>query len=334
MFGYHGAMHALTSPLDALAAARERVVAVDRPDLATVALTGADVLRYLHAVCTQHTADLRPGDAAQALLLSPKGRIELAFRLAVLDGGVLLDADAETAQALAARLARFVFRYDVAVAQPVAGAATLLGPAADAALTAAGLPAPAAGRVAIVGPELVVHRTPVGVDLVGPGATAAAARLERAGVGRATAELWELVRVEHGLPRAGRELTDDVLAEEAGLLGSHVHLDKGCYPGQETVARVHNLGQVQRRLAGLRFKPAGGRDPDDLPAGVLGGDDLPAPRTDLVTDDGRRAGQLRSVVRHPELGPIGLAYVRRVVEPGRLVIADGRLATVVELPFG
>jgi folate-binding protein YgfZ len=363
MFGYHGAMQALTSPLEALAAARERVVAVDRPDLATVALTGADVLRYLHAVCTQHTADLRPGDANQALLLSPKGKIELAFRLAVLDGGVLLDADAEAAQALAARLARFVFRYDVAVAQPAAGAATLLGPGADAALTAAGLPAPAAGRVAIVGPELVVHRTPVGVDLVGPGATAAAARLEQAGVGRAAAELWELVRVEQGLPRAGRELTDDVLAEEAGLLGSHVHLDKGCYPGQETVARVHNLGQVQRRLAGLRFQPASGRDPDTQPAsrrdpdarpidgrdpdtqpasrrdldakpgGGEGWDDLPAPRTDLVTEDGRRAGQLRSVIRHPELGPIGLAYVRRVVEPGRLVIADGRLATVVELPF-
>ena len=111
-----------------------------------------------------------------------------------------------------------------------------------------------------------------------------------------------------------------MLAEEAGLLGSHVHLDKGCYPGQETVARVHNLGQVQRRLAGLRFEPSGN-----------GG--LPAPRTDLVTDDGRRAGQLRSVVDHPDLGPIGLAYVRRVVDSGRLVRAGDRVATVVDLPF-
>jgi folate-binding Fe-S cluster repair protein YgfZ len=113
-----------------------------------------------------------------------------------------------------------------------------------------------------------------------------------------------------------------VLAEEAGLLGSHVHLEKGCYPGQETVARVHNLGQVQRRLAGLRFEPSAGP-----------GDGLPEPRTDLVTDDGRRAGQLRSVVDHPRLGPIGLAYVRRVVDPGRLVRAGDRVATVVDLPF-
>ena len=295
------------------------VTVVDRPDLATLGLAGNDVLRYLHAVCTQHTLDLAPGDATQALLLSPKGKIEFAFRLAVLDEGALLDTEAEAAPGLAERLARFVFRYDVRVGRPVQGAATLLGRGADAALAAVGLPVPAAGRAGVAGPDLVAHRTPVGIDLVGPGAPAAAAGLERAGVERAPAERWEPVRVEHGLPRAGLELTDDVLAEEAGLLGSHVHLDKGCYPGQETVARVHNLGQVQRRLAGLRFEPSG--------------DGLPAPRTDLVADDGRRAGQLRSVVDHPRLGPIGLAYVRRVVDDGRLVRAGDRVATVVALPF-
>jgi tRNA-modifying protein YgfZ len=319
-------MHALASQLDALERASGGVVAVDRPDLATVALTGADVLTYLHAVSSQHTLDLVPGQATQALLLSPKGKIELAFRLAVLDGGVLLDTEAGDAAALAERLARFVFRYDVAVAAPAAGAASLLGPGADAALAAAGLPVPVPGRAGLAGADLVVHRTEVGVDLVGPGASAALAALERAGVERAPDGLWELVRVERGLPRAGRELTDDVLAEEAGLLGSHVHLDKGCYPGQETVARVHNLGQVQRRLAGIRFEPSDG-------AGAGAGAVLPEPRTDLVADDGRRAGQLRSVVDHPRLGPIGLAYVRRVVDAGRLVRAGDHVATVVDLPF-
>ncbi|HTF59252.1 MAG TPA: folate-binding protein, partial [Actinomycetes bacterium] len=258
-------MHALTSPLDALEAATERVVALERPDRSTIVLGGSDVLRYLHAVCTQHTLDRAPGDATQALLLSPKGKIEFAFRLAVLEEGVLVDTEAAAAQGLAERLARFVFRYDVTVGQPVPGAATVVGPGADAALAAAGLPVPVPGRAGIAGPDLVLRRTPVGVDLLGPGAPAAVAGLERAGVERAPDGLWELLRVEHGLPRAGLELTDDVLAEEAGLLGSHVHLDKGCYPGQETVARVHNLGQVQRRLAGLRFEPSG--------------DGLPAPRT-------------------------------------------------------
>jgi tRNA-modifying protein YgfZ len=296
---------------------------VDRPDLATIRLAGNDVLRYLHAVSTQHTLDLRPGDASQALLLSPKGRIEFAFGLAVLDDGVLLDTEAAAAPALAERLARFVFRYDVTVGPPLPGAASLLGPGAGAAVAAAGLPDPGPGGAAAAGPDLVVRPTPVGADLLGPDAAAAAAALERNGVARGPTELWELARVAHGLPRPGHELTDDVLAEEAGLLGSHVHLDKGCYPGQETVARVHNLGQVQRRLAGLRFEP---------PAGP-GADGLPEPRTELVTDDGRRAGQLRSVVDHPRLGPIGLAYVRRVVGPGRRVRAGDRVATVVDLPF-
>ncbi|HKQ02382.1 MAG TPA: hypothetical protein VJ735_18820, partial [Actinomycetes bacterium] len=103
---------------------------VDRPDLASVPLSGTGVLAYLHAVCTQHTLGLAPGDATQALLLSPKGKIEFAFRLAVLDGGVLLDTDAAAAPALAERLARFVFRYDVTVGEPVAGGASVLGPGA------------------------------------------------------------------------------------------------------------------------------------------------------------------------------------------------------------
>src|SRR4029453_14750649 len=91
-------MHALTSPLDALEAATERVVALERPDRSTIVLGGSDVLRYLHAVCTQHTLDRAPGDATQALLLSPKGKIEFAFRLAVLEEGVLVDTEAAGAR--------------------------------------------------------------------------------------------------------------------------------------------------------------------------------------------------------------------------------------------
>ena len=316
-------MDPMTTVVDlatALASTRTGVVAVERTDLAFLELSGADVLRYLHSVSSQHTADRRPGDATRALLLSPKGKIEFAFRMAVREGAVLLDTEAEAAPALGERLARFVFRYDVTVGSPRAGAVSLLGRGTEEALAAAGLPAaPGGPDRATVAPGLVVHRTEVGVDLVGASTPDALAALERAGVARGPLDLWELERVEHGLPRWGSELTDDVIAEEAGLLGSHVHLDKGCYPGQETVARVHNLGQVQRRLAGLRFDDAGAEPPP--------------PRADVVTGDGRRAGQVRGAVRHPDLGTIALAYVRRVVAAGSRVRIGDLGATVVELPF-
>src|SRR6266498_1290526 len=306
-------MVAMTALLDleaALESSRSGVVAVARDDLGVLELGGADVLSYLHVVSSQHTADLRPGNATSALLLSPKGKIEFAFRLAVVEGGALL------ATAGAAGLTA----VGASASAGAAGlaAVSLLGPGWGAALEPAGLPGPPEGADrATVAAGLVVHRTPLGVDLVGRSATGALEALSRAGVALAPLEAWELARIERGLPRWGDELTDDVLAEEAGLLGSHVHLDKGCYPGQETVARVHNLGQVQRRLAGLRFEGGG----------------LPAPRTDLRTEDGRRAGQVRSVARHPELGPIGLAYVRQVVPTGSRVLAGESAGTVVYLPF-
>ena len=328
---------------------RSGVVAVRRPDLGVLLLEGADVLRYLHSVSSQHTEDLRPGDATQALLLSPKGKIEFAFRMVVLEGGALLDTELEAAGPLAERLARFVFRYDVKVrdlndGRPGDGgiaALSLIGEGADGVLEAAGLPAaPAAPGQATLADGLAIYRTELGVDLVGAtagAATAAADALEAAGVAFGPLEAWELARVERGLPRWGAELTDDVLPEEAGLLGTYVHMDKGCYPGQESVARVHNRGQVQRRLAGLRFdeiapRPAGDRGAAGDAADAAG-DLVPAPRTELVTEDGRRAGQVRSVVRHPRLGTIALAYLRGVAGTGGRVRAGDLGATVMELPF-
>jgi folate-binding protein YgfZ len=307
----------------------------ERPDLAAIELRGVDVLRYLHTVSSQHLADRRAGEAAAALLLSPKGKIEFAFRAAVLpepDGGapggaraprvrVVVDTDAGAADALAERLARYVFRYDVQVGEPVVGGLSLLGPGAGEAAAGAGLPAPADADHAAedrgAGSWVVVHRTPLGIDLVGPGAILAGSAPALLDLPAATPAALEARRVERGIPRWGLELTDDVIAEEAGLLGSHVHLDKGCYPGQETVARVHNRGQVGRRLAGL----------------VVEGDRPPPFRADLVTVDGRRAGQARTGAVHPSLGPIALAYVRRGVDTGERLHADGIAATVVDLPF-
>jgi folate-binding protein YgfZ len=309
-------MTEVAAPGPRTSTARAGVALADRPDLATVQLDGADVLRYLHTVSSQHTADRSVGDSATGLLLSPKGKVEFAFRLAVQPGGALLDTDADAAEGLAERLRRFIFRFDVQVAEPVPGGFTLLGPEASALAGSLGLPVPAAPGQAGLGAGLVVHLTKLGVDVVGPGA-AAVRNLLPADLPTVGAELLDALRIEAGLARWGRELTDDVIAEEAGLLGSHVHLDKGCYPGQETVARVHNLGHVQRRLAGL----------------VCDGEVPPPFRSDLVTEDGARAGQVRGGAVHPDLGPIALAYVRRTVAPGQRVLAGEQAATVVDLPF-
>ena len=302
---------------ESLRAARTGAALAERPDLVAVQLDGDDVLRYLHSVTSQHLEDRQPGEAAEALLLSPKGRIEFALRLAVLHEGVLADTDAGAADALAERLRRFVFRYDVRVGPAVPGGLSIVGPAAVTTAAAAGLPVPEQPGRAGIRSGLVVQRTPLGVDLLG--SQVARVRAELAGefpwLGP---ELLAALRIEAGLPRWGLELTDDVLAEEAGLLDSHVHLDKGCYPGQETVARVHNLGQVQRRLAGIACA-------DGEP---------PPPRTDLLTAEGRRAGQVRGGAVHPELGAIALAYVRRTVASGQELLAAGRPVTVTGLPFG
>src|SRR6266511_2486775 len=131
-------MVAMTALLDleaALESSRSGVVAVARDDLGVLELGGADVLSYLHVVSSQHTADLRPGNATSALLLSPKGKIEFAFRLAVVEGGALLDTHAAAAHPLAERLQRFVFRYDVTVRQVAAGS----GPGVRGARAAGGL---------------------------------------------------------------------------------------------------------------------------------------------------------------------------------------------------
>src|SRR4029450_6721394 len=130
-------MHTLTSPLDALEAATERVVALKRPARSTIVLGGSDVLRYLHAVCTQHTLDRAPGDATQALLLPPKGKVEFAFRLAVLEGGVLGASGTARARGAAVASPLWRFRHGFTVGQPVPGAAPMIGPGADAALAAA-----------------------------------------------------------------------------------------------------------------------------------------------------------------------------------------------------
>jgi folate-binding protein YgfZ len=125
----------------------------------------------------------------------------------------------------------------------------------------------------------------------------------------------ECLRVEHGRPRYGIDLDDSVIPEEAGLNERAVSFTKGCYVGQETVARLYYRGKPNRRLRGLRL--SGMASP---------GDEL--------SYEGRVVGRLSSVATSPRFGPIGLALVRREAPPGSTtVVGDTVTAEVAELPF-
>ena len=176
-----------------------------------------------------------------------------------------------------------------------------------------------AHRVAQVGGATVrLIATDLGVDVLcaAPDTEAVAAALIAAGAVPATEAAFEVRRVETGRPRYGADLDDTVIPQEAGLNDRAVSFEKGCYVGQETVARLHFRGKPNRHLRGLR-----------LSAPV-------APGAPLRLGE-REVGRLGSVVTSPRFGPIALAIVRREAEPGATVAVgdDGVSAEVVELPF-
>jgi folate-binding protein YgfZ len=142
------------------------------------------------------------------------------------------------------------------------------------------------------------------------------AALAALGLPEAPAEALEALRVEAGLPRLGKDVTTDSLVQEGGLERVAVSFEKGCYLGQETVARAQYRGRVNRRLRGLL-----------LPA--------PAAEGAGVSSDGRPAGAVTTAVVSPSRGPIALAMLHRSVEPGSRVAVDGieAPARVVDLPF-
>ncbi len=141
-------------------------------------------------------------------------------------------------------------------------------------------------------------------------------RLAAAGASPIGAATWEILRVEQGLPLLGRELTQNYNPWEAGL-GRAIHLDKGCYIGQEVIARLDTYDKVKQHLVGLRLFTA------KLP-----------PTGQPLRDGAREVGRITSAVHSPSLGPIALAYVRRsACVEGTVLDADEAQATVVSLPF-
>jgi len=295
---------------------------VDRSERGKLALTGGEAKRFLQGQVTQDVLSLEPGTGAYAAFLTNKGK--MLGDLRVLDAGdeLLLDTERVALQALFNMIRRYSLGFDVELHRRTLerGLLSLAGPQARALLgdAAAGLGAAEHDHVAaaVDGVPVRLVATWEGVDLLVDAARTAelAAALEARGATPVSEEVAEALRVEAGRPRYGLDLDDATIPQEAGLNERAVSFTKGCYVGQETVARLFYKGKPNRHLRGLRLS------------------EPVAPGTELRLGE-RVVGTVGSVARSPDHGPIALALVRREAEPGAVVAAGAASAEVVELPF-
>jgi len=291
---------------------------LDRSERGKLALTGSEAKAFLAGQVTNDIEALSPGSGCYAAFLTPKGKMLGDLRVLDLGDELFLDTERITLQALFDMIRRFKIGYDVALAKRTLerGLLSLIGPTAQ---ETAGLALAdtehANVRVEIAGMQTVLVRTDVGVDVICNGADtpAIAQALLTAGARPVEEAAAEIIRVEHGRPRYGIDLDDTVIPQEAGLNERAVSFTKGCYVGQETVARLHYRGKPNRHLRALRLS------------------EPVAPGADLHLGE-RLVGRLSSSVISPRHGPIGLALVRREAEPGATVSVGehGMSAEVLE----
>jgi folate-binding protein YgfZ len=312
----------LAPPETEYAAATTACGLLDRSGRGKLALTGADAREFLQGQVSNDILGLAPGTGCYATLLTPKGKMLADLR--ILDAGeeILLDTERVALQELFNVIRRFSLGHDVTLHKRTLerGLLSLLGP--DAARVA-GAQALAAEEHAHVGVrvgtlEARAIGTDVGVDLLcdATDTEALAEELVRAGAQPISEQTADTIRVERGRPRYGIDLDDTVIPQEAGLNARAVSFTKGCYVGQETVARLNYRGKPNRHLRGLRLS-------------------APATTGAEITFEDRIVGRLGSVAQSPSLGPIALALVRREASPGSPVRVgpEEAQAVVVELPF-
>jgi tRNA-modifying protein YgfZ len=280
---------------------------VDRSDRGVLAVPGADRLTWLHLLLTQHVTELPEGAGTEALVLDANGRVLHHAVLAHVDETVWLDTEPGEAPVLLDYLEkmRFWSKVEPRDASDELAVLTVVGPETPAVLAAAGVPVPegAYGAAALPGGGLVRRMPWPGVDAADllvprPARDDWQARLAAAGARPAGTMAFEALRVEALAPRLHVDTDDRTIPHEVGWIGSAVHLTKGCYRGQETVARVANLGRPPRRLVLLHLD--------------AGDEELPT-AGDPVVRDGRAVGRVGTVVLHHELGAVALALVKRSV---------------------
>jgi tRNA-modifying protein YgfZ len=307
---------------DAHRAMTDGCAIVDRSERGKLALTGAEAKDFMQGQVTNDVEGLEPGSGCYAAFLTHKGK--MLGDLRILDAGseLLLDCERVALQDLFTMIRRYKLGRDVELHKRTleSGLLSLIGPDARRVAGATDLPqAEHAHRPGRIGGAVVrLIATDLGVDVLCEAADTepVAAALIAAGAVPAAEDAAEVRRAETGRPRYGIDLDDNVIPQEAGLNERAVSFEKGCYVGQETVARLHFRGKPNRHLRGLRLSG-------------------PAASGDALRLGEREVGRLGSVAASPRYGPIALALVRREAQPGdTVVVGDGDVrAEVVDLPF-
>jgi tRNA-modifying protein YgfZ len=269
---------------------------VDQSHRGVLRITGADRLSWLHSLTTQQLERLAPGAAAEALVLSPQGHVEHELTLTDDGTAVWLHVEPGTAAGLLKFLTsmQFMLRVDPHDVSSDYAVLKLLG-----------REVPADTQTAVAHLDVGF-----GTDLIVPRAELAQRVADLRAAGAALAGTWalEALRIAAGRPRLGLDTDHRTIPHEVGWIETAVHLNKGCYRGQETVARVHNLGRPPRRLVLLHLDGS----EDKLPV-----------HGDPVLLDGDSVGFTGSTARHYELGPIGLALVKRTTPVDATLTVDG-----------
>jgi folate-binding protein YgfZ len=287
-----------------------------------ITVTGPDGAEYLQGQVTNDVEALAVGEGQYAALLDRKGHMQTDLRvLRVGAEEIQVDLEAAPKDAALRHLTMYSIGRDVAVADATSERAlvSLIGPRAAEVASTPPLPEFANEATTVAGIPATAVGTRDGIDLFCAAADRdrLLAALLEAGAVEVTAEAAEIVRVEAGVPRFGAEMDARTMPAEASIVEQAISFTKGCYIGQETVARLHYKGKPNRHLRGLKLSAAA------------------APGAPLRLGE-KEVGTLGGAVVSPALGPIGLAIVRREAEPGTelTVGEDGVTAEVVALPFG
>ncbi len=301
---------------------REECGLLDRSDRGVLLVRGADAAEYLQGQLTNDVEALEPGDGCYAALLDRKGHLQADMRvLRPAPEEILLDTEPDGLAAARRHLEMYSIGRDATVTDRSGERAilSLIGPRAVEVAGTAVLPENACEAATVAGVECLAAGTRDGVDLIVAAVDAARLReaLLAAGAVEVSAAAAEILRIEAGVPRFGAEMGTETMPAEAGIVERAVSFSKGCYIGQETVARLHYKGRPNRHLRGLRLSA-----PAEPGAALRLGE--------------KEVGRLGGAAVSPALGPIGLAILRREAEPGaQLTVGeDGVTARVVDLPFG